>query len=209
MDHPNILETFQYPYPSTIDDDFWVGLHYRDLKLHLIYFFHKKETLLGYCTQVAKGIQFLHENGIFHSELSLDTCFIDNEIVKIGFYGIGSLRQLFSDSEKASRICHTAPELLEENYYDYTIEQLQKGDIWSLGITIWEIFNPKTPLYPNVVDIIDYLSNQNRRLLPVKTLVPVYEFLCKQTWELDPSNRTSAIKVAEFCEKEQLDNMFL
>ena len=84
------------------------------------------------------GVKYLHHHRVLHRDLKLGNLFLDDNMkLKIGDFGLAA--QLEHDGEKKKTICGTpnyiAPEILDgKTGHSYEV------DIWSLGVTFWELF---------------------------------------------------------------------
>ena len=98
-------------------------------------------TSLKYIQQIAKGVSYLHENGIMHCDIKSENIMIDEENnVKIIDFGHAIKYQ---DGELFYRIVGTplylAPEIVSNKGYDYRI------DIWMIGILYFEMVTGNPP----------------------------------------------------------------
>ena len=125
--------------------------------------------------KLSKIIYFLHKNNIVHRDIKPENIMIDeknNRIVLIDFGFACSVNiddPDYCQYNQGSPL-YIAPEyLIENNFLDIAKKEnnlkiLKKGDIWSLGITFFNIYTQKTP-YPesieNILQLIQYLKNGN------------------------------------------------
>ena len=106
---------------------------------------------------LAEVIKTLNEQNIIHRDIKpnnihiqiLDTeVFSDvdnNYIIKLAEFGT-SIKKEENDSLQIGTLLYLAPEILKNNKYD------EKCDMWSLGITLYELYFGITP-YGNEFDI--------------------------------------------------------
>ena len=130
------------------------------------------EDILDFLTQLNNSFIILHENKIYHRDLSLDNILIkyENEkiIYKLSDYGISkkllTIKKHFST--KVGKEDFMAPEIKEGKKFD------GKCDLWSLGIILYVLIN-KTPPSNEIIEnisTIELTKNKNlndliRRLL--------------------------------------------
>jgi len=139
--HPNILEIIGC---VTLDSDKCVISEYC-AKGSLFDLAHEKkidrsdEILLSYAKPIANGLMHLHSRDIVHRDLRAANIFVHyNGRVVIGDYGLS--RKLPSTMKYYKGVNNlplperwVAPECLRDKEYTF------KGDIWSLGVTIYEL----------------------------------------------------------------------
>ncbi|DAZ98758.1 TPA: hypothetical protein N0F65_003814 [Lagenidium giganteum] len=81
--------------------------------------------------QVVAGVQFLHEIGIAHRDLSLENVPLRHSIPKICDFGL-SVRTDCKCSEAVGKAYYMAPEVVTTKQYDPAI-----ADLWSLGVMLF------------------------------------------------------------------------
>ena len=86
-----------------------------------------------YFSQIVKGVQFLHENGIAHRDLKPDNIlFSDSETLKIADFSLANYFYL-----RLRGICGTpgfmAPEIFYQDSYN------EKVDVFSLGVILYSM----------------------------------------------------------------------
>jgi serine/threonine protein kinase len=97
-----------------------------------------------YFIQVTAAVQFLHSIGLAHRDIKPENILLDEDRnVKLCDFG------WCVDVSKGERMtfCGTyeymAPEIVDEKYYDYSI------DVWSLGVLLYEMIHGFSPFRPN------------------------------------------------------------
>jgi len=121
-------------------------------------YFNENEIIL-YINNIANGLKIIHENNIFHRDIKPDNILLNSnnkyDIIKISDFGISSLQNRNNDSLTSGKgtMEYMAPEQISNNY-DKSV------DIWSFGITIYEIITLKKPLpcYGSIKSINDSLN---------------------------------------------------
>ncbi|XP_036408553.1 serine/threonine-protein kinase LMTK2-like [Megalops cyprinoides] len=108
--------------------------------------------------EIAAGLTHLHKHNFLHSDLALRNCFLTTDLtVKVGDYGIGPWRYkedyITTEAEPAVPLRWMAPELISELHGDViTAEQTKPGNVWALGVTLWELLENAARPYSDLSD---------------------------------------------------------
>jgi serine/threonine protein kinase len=105
---------------------------------------------MNFLIQVAEGLEYAHQESIVHQDIKPDNIFVrDNDRVKIVDFGLACPAGTGDDLGLAGTPYYMAPEQIEGDTVD------ERTDIYSLGITAFEMFTGQRPFPgPNVGDIL-------------------------------------------------------
>ncbi|XP_021564463.1 serine/threonine-protein kinase LMTK1, partial [Carlito syrichta] len=131
-------------------------------------------TLQRMACEVACGVLHLHRNNYVHSDLALRNCLLTADLtVKIGDYGLSHCKYREDYFVTADQLWvplrWIAPELVDEVHSNLlVVDQTKSSNVWSLGVTIWELFELGTQPYPQHSDrqVLAYAVREQQLKLP-------------------------------------------
>nr|XP_012614669.1 serine/threonine-protein kinase LMTK2 isoform X1 [Microcebus murinus] len=153
--------------------------------------------------EIAAGLAAMHKLHFLHSDLALRNCFLTSDLnVKVGDYGIGFSRYkedyIETDDKKIFPLRWTAPELVT-SFQDrlLTADQTKYSNIWSLGVTLWELFDNAAQPYSNLsnLDVLNQVIRERDTKLPKPQLEQPYSdrwYEVLQFCWLSPDKRPAA-----------------
>ncbi|XP_034973177.2 tyrosine-protein kinase receptor UFO isoform X1 [Zootoca vivipara] len=204
FDHPNVMkligvclqntESEGYPSPVVI----LPFMKHGDLHSFLLYsrlgespVYLPTQTLVKFMTDIASGMEYLSSKNFIHRDLAARNCML-NESMTACVADFGLSKKIYNgDYYRQGRISKMPVKWIAiESLADrvYTI----KSDVWSFGVTMWEIATRGQTPYPGVEnsEIYDYLRQGNRLKQPIDCLDGLYE-LMMSCWALNPRDRPS------------------
>ncbi|XP_021074463.1 tyrosine-protein kinase receptor UFO isoform X3 [Mus pahari] len=210
FDHPNVMRLigvcFQgsdregFPEPVVI----LPFMKHGDLHSFLLYsrlgdqpVFLPTQMLVKFMADIASGMEYLSTKRFIHRDLAARNCML-NENMSVCVADFGLSKKIYNgDYYRQGRIAKMpvkwiAIESLADRVYT------SKSDVWSFGVTMWEIATRGQTPYPGVEnsEIYDYLRQGNRLKQPVDCLDGLYA-LMSRCWELNPRDRPSFAELRE------------
>ncbi|KAG7491234.1 hypothetical protein MATL_G00000910 [Megalops atlanticus] len=156
--------------------------------------------------EIASGLLHLHKHNYIHSDLALRNCLLTADVtVKIGDYGLSHNKYkedyFVTPDQLWIPLRWIGPELVDEVHGNLlVVDQTKPSNIWSLGVTIWELFELGNQPYRHYTDrqVLTYAVKEQQLKLPKPLLkVPLsdrwYEVM--QFCWLQPDQRPNAEEV--------------
>ncbi|XP_071102354.1 uncharacterized protein [Haliotis cracherodii] len=160
------------------------------------------DTIQTITLGISRGMEYLSKRQIVHRKLAARNCLLtpENEI-KISGFGPSSMEEAAEDNSKGKEsssqdripIKWTAPECLQS-----LKGADEKSDIWSFGITMWEIFSLGQTPYPDIRsrDLPIKLKNGYRLPNP-EYAEEIHQDIMQGCWKQNPKERPTFANVVE------------
>uniref|UniRef100_A0A0X3PH98 receptor protein-tyrosine kinase n=1 Tax=Schistocephalus solidus TaxID=70667 RepID=A0A0X3PH98_SCHSO len=162
-------------------------------------------TLLSWAEQIADGMAYLEARGIIHRDLAARNVLLQSpEHVQITDFGLAKMLDSLDENSVVVRsgrvpIRWLAIETLQFGIYSH------KTDVWSYGVTLWEIFTFGKQPYENIetVDIKDHVMKGGRLTQPDICTLDAYMVMVK-CWMEDYDSRPTFLELMrlfhDFCQ---------
>jgi predicted Ser/Thr protein kinase len=153
---------------------------------------------------ISRGIAFLHSEGILHRDIkSLNVLISQHSRAKLTDFGLSRIKTESATSTKGSvgTVCWMASELFQRNA-KYT----QKSDIYSMGVTFWEVASRKTP-FADAQDpavIPSWIMQGERDEIP-SDCPKKFATLITACWKQKPEDRPTAAQVVNYLDSSEED----
>ncbi|KAF6039827.1 Egfr [Bugula neritina] len=154
-------------------------------------------VMLHWCTQIAKGMVYLESKGVVHRDLAARNVLVKSQNqVKITDFGLaklldGNVGEYHSAGGKMP-IKWLALESIQRRKFTH------KTDVWSYGVTLWEMFTYGQKPYENnrAIEVPELLEKGERLPQPSICTIDVYMIMIK-CWVIDADSRPSFSELAD------------
>jgi len=144
------------------------------------------ESYKNIIISLAKALKTLHDKGVMHRDIKPGNIFYKDEpgnMIKLGDFGCSILIK-DNKSEPIGTIFYTAPEIIKNFEYD------ERCDLWSLGITLFELYFGLLPYGNNPnTNKINKVVYGKKKLILKKTNIPTLDILFQRLLVINPKDR--------------------
>ncbi|GAB1226950.1 hypothetical protein ENUP19_0312G0002 [Entamoeba nuttalli] len=166
-----------------------------------------KKIRIKFLVDGAKGISYLHSNGILHRDIKPDNFLVvsldDNIKVNCKLTDFGSARNInlmmtnMTFTKGIGTPKYMAPEVLNREHYK------MQSDIYSFSITMLQVITWKDPfpktLYPHPWDIADTITTGKRPVIIQEVEEDIKEII-EKSWEQEPKERITIDEIVRMLE---------
>jgi len=199
LDHPNII-LVKTAYFSDDKKYLYVISEYADggnLQMKLNEQKQKNKyfdtnTLLDWFMQICFALQYIHSKNILHKNIKPSNIFLMKQnkenFAKLGDFGVSKVLKSSLKKTKTiiSSVQYQPPEMIEKK--DYSFET----DIWSLGVTFYQLITLNEPFEDNIFEINDNILKGNIKQIPKDCKIDKkFIELIKEMLKVRPEERPS------------------
>jgi serine/threonine protein kinase len=139
--------------------------------------------VLAWIHGAGRGVAYLHDHGIVHRDLKPGNIFRDENVVKIGDYGLSkfiSCSRRSGQTESVGTVHYMAPEVANGRYG-------KEIDVYALGVVLYEMLTGRVPFEGESVG--EVLMKHLTATPDVSMLAEPYRSVVARALEKDPAKR--------------------
>ncbi|XP_008301330.1 tyrosine-protein kinase Mer [Stegastes partitus] len=171
---------------------FLIATRYGDISM-----FVPHQSLLRFMIDIAAGMDYLSSQGFLHRDLAARNCMLGDDL-RVCVADFGLSKKIYSSNYYRQTVALRLPikwmamESLSESIYT------TKSDVWSFGVTMWEIVSRGRTPYPGVHnhELLDLLLSGHRLKPPEECDHKLYEVM-RSCWDREPTRRPGFRELAE------------
>jgi serine/threonine protein kinase len=145
--------------------------------------------------EIAKGLRFIHRQGLLHRDLHDGNILIDSSgHALITDFGLARpIDRDKSTGEVKGQVVFIPPERLKDK--DERGQFTEQGDVYSLGVILWELTAGKPPFQGMSFYEVPRAVLEGKREKPVDGTPKWYQGIYTKCWTADPEDRPNTDRV--------------
>jgi serine/threonine protein kinase len=154
------------------------------------------ESFKNIIKNIAEALKIMYNQGYMHRDIKPSKIFLLDEenlnSVKLGGFGC-SIKIKENKNEPIGNIVYSAPEIIKNIKYN------EKCDLWSLGVTLYELYYNYTPYGINVDEnTIIYKIYEPEKFIYRMSGNPCLDILFKRLLQINPNDRMTYKEFFEY-----------
>ena len=197
----NSTNTVNFHKKLETDENIIFELEYCEINLYDYYLLENelkrdKKFFIEIVISIANALKTLHDKGIIHRDIKPHNIYIKslinekNRIIKLGNFEC-AIKIKENPSDSVGTILYNAPEILKDLEYD------EKVDLWSLGITLFELYFGVLPygLSININSMMNAIYDEKKFIFQKtfkkdeKPTIPTLDILFRRLLTINPEDR--------------------
>lgn len=195
LDHPSIIhiyDVFEENNMTFIILEYCSGGNLKD-KIDLLHGI-KGQLLFDYIIQIVNALKYVHTKGYAHNDIKPSNVFITSYgKLKLADFGLTE-HNVLDTCRYCGSFDYMAPEVIKRLPHDPI-----KSDIWSLGVTIYQIASGELPF--GATNGSELLHEIKMGYEKIKWLPPALSYIIKICLQTDPNKRPTIDEIDEFLHK--------
>uniref|UniRef100_A0AC34FVX9 Mitogen-activated protein kinase kinase kinase n=1 Tax=Panagrolaimus sp. ES5 TaxID=591445 RepID=A0AC34FVX9_9BILA len=150
---------------------------------------------LGWAYQCVSALAYLHKQGFLHRDLKPSNMLLSDNFVDLKLCDFGTAAKLRTImTNNCGSAAYMAPEVFKNVKYD------QKCDMYSFGISLWEIVARKYPVDANETNnyrVLWQTTMENKRPPQCAKIPKPLKDIIEQCWHQEPASRPEAREILD------------